>query len=104
MPAAWLYSESNRLLICATVSGNGNFCWRSEEMPANEDFDLEIRQYMLNQKWLYEILLNGEVKRLVYNTEPMTFDNVDCLMGNSYDNRYPGAGGRYKDFTYESSP
>ena len=104
MPAAWLYSESNRLLICATVSGNGNFCWRSEEMPANEDFDLEIRQYMLNQKWLYEILLNGEVKRFVYNTEPMTFDNVDCLMGNSYDNRYPGAGGRYKDFTYESSP
>jgi len=107
IPAVFLYKKSTRILVCSAVNGNGNSCWASsEEMPVDTWFNLKIKQAVIGSKYVYQIFVDGDQVQSIVNKEPMTFENVNGLIGNEYEPErdYLIPAGRYRNFEFESSP
>ena len=108
IPAVWLLPNSNALHICMALNDNGNSCWNSPEMPVDTWFQLNIRQGIdkVNKRYLYQILIDGEVKQTVTNKKPMVFEGVNGILGNSYqpERNYKTAVGQFKDFHFTTLP
>ena len=105
VPAVWLRPNSNALHVCMSLNGDGNSCWTSPEMPVDTWFKLNIRQIFDqdDQQYSFQILINDELKRSVTNRQAMTFEAVNGILGNSYQERdYPTAVGQFKDFNFKS--
>ena len=106
VPAVWLRPNSNALHVCMSLNGDGNSCWNSPEMPVDTWFKLNIRQIFDqdDQQYLFQILIDDELERSVTNRQAMTFEAVNGILGNSYQERdYPTAVGQFKDFNFKSS-
>ena len=103
-PAVWLRPNSNALHVCSTISGNGNVCWNSPEMPVNTWFKLHIRQFRdsVTKKIKYQILIDDEVKRTMTNNLPRLFQPVNGIIGNTYQpaRDYKTVRGQFKEFTF----
>ena len=106
IPAVWLRPNSNALHICMALNGNGNSCWNSPEMPVDTWFELIIRQKLdkVNKRYLYQILIDGELKRTVTNNQPVIFDGVEGIIGHSYspERNYKPAIGQFQHFYFHS--
>ena len=106
VPAVWLRPNSNALHICMALNGNGNSCWNSPEMPVDTWFELNIRQKFDkdNKRYLYQILIDGDVKRTVTNNKPMIFEGVNGIFGNTYqpERNYKTAVGRFEIIYFNS--
>ena len=91
------------------LNGSRNSCWNSPEMPVDTWFKLNIRQKLFtddlnDQQYLYQILIDDEVKQSVTNRKPITFEGVNGILGNSYqpEKNYKAAAGHFKDFNFQS--
>ena len=107
IPAVWLRPNSNALHICMALNGNGNSCWNSPEMPIDTWFELMIRQRFdqVTKRYLYEIFIDGQLKRQVINNKPVIFDGVEGIIGHSYspERNYKAAVGQFRDFYFYSN-
>ena len=60
-----------------------------------------------NDSYLYEdtyIFIDGELVHSLVNNQPMTFENVNGIIGNTYgDRNYPAADGKYRNFTFKTT-
>ena len=109
VPAVWLRPNSNALHICMALNGNGNNCWNSPEMPLDTWFELNIRQKFDkdNKRYLYQIFIDGELKRNMFNRQPMIFEGVNGIIGNQKikpERNYKVAAGKFENFKFESLP
>ena len=109
IPAVWLRPNSNALHICMALNGSGNSCWNSPEMPVDTWFKLNIKQISTTDDlndvhYLYMIYIDDEMKHYVKNRQPMKFEGVNGILGNSYqpERNYKTAAGQFKDFNFES--
>ena len=105
IPSVFLYEESTRILVCSAVNGNGNKCWASsEEMPVDTWFNLKIKQEAIGSKYIYKIFVDGEEVQSIVNNDPMTFENVNGLIGNAYEPErdYLIPDGHYRNFEFQS--
>ena len=92
--------------ICTALNASANYCYDSDEMPTGEWFNLTIRQRFVDTNvrdaYIYEILIDGVIKKQVVNRQPQTFENVIGSIGNSYSNRnYKTVAGKYRNFNFE---
>ena len=119
VPAVLLRTNSNSMHICMPFNGKKS-CWDSPEMPIDTWFKLNIRQIYDhdNNKYVYQILINNQVKQEVindnpelfiginknYNTQPHKVDSYKGVIGSTYENefQYKIAAGQYKDFNFKS--
>ena len=90
--------------ICMALNGNGNRIWNSPEMLADTWFKFQIGQYFEDKKYIYQILINDELKLSVINNLPMIFEGVNGIIGHAYgpEQNWKPAAGRYKDFYFKS--
>ena len=104
IPAVYLYKNSNKMLVCSALNGNGNVCWTSQEMPIDTWFNLKIKQSLINSEYIYQIFIDDELKREIVNTEPRTFENVQGITANSFQPfwDFHRAAGKYKNFKFNS--
>ena len=96
------------LHICTSNRGRGNFCYDIKEIvPINEWFNLTVKQAKNDEgEYRYSISMDGVELRSWENTNPLTFDNVDALIGNkrSYPSRFDRIpAGKYKNFQFTTS-
>ena len=75
--------------VCTAARDKGNWCWDIKNENAisfNEWFNLTLKQAKNDEgKYIYSISMNGEELRSWENTTPETFENVDGLLGNTYE-------------------
>ena len=104
IPAVYLYKESNMLLVCSALNGDGNVCWTSKEMPINTWFNLKIKQSFLYAEYVYEIFIDDKLMFERANDQPTTFENVQGIIGNSFEPHWDFqlAAGKYKNFRFTS--
>ena len=104
IPAVFMHKESNRILVCSAVNGNGNACWASSaEMAVDTWFNLKIKQEAVGSKYVYQIFVDGNQIRSTVNNDPMTFQNVNGLIGYANQERdYLIPDGHYRNFEFES--
>ena len=104
IPAVYLYKESNMLLVCSALNGDGNVCWTSKEMPINTWFNLKIKQSFLYAEYVYEIFIDDKLMFEMANDQPTTFENVQGIIGNSFEPHWDFklAAGKFKNFRFNS--
>lgn len=104
IPAVYLYENSNKMLVCSALNGDGNVCWTSEELPIDTWFNLKIKQSLIYSEYVYQIFIDGELMTEIVNTEPRTFENVQGITGNSFEPfwTFQLAAGKYKNFQFNS--
>ena len=104
VPAVWLRPGTNALHICMALNNNGNSCWNSQEMPVDTWFKLQIKQFLWEGKYTFQILINDELKRSVINNRPMEFEGVNGIIGHTYqpERNYETPAGQFKDFTFNT--
>ena len=77
-------------------------------MPTDTWFNLKIMQVWNEDVWspryTYKIFIDDVEMRSTENKSPMTFENVDGIVGNAYEPEldYLTAVGRYRNFEFES--
>ena len=109
VPAVLLRPKSNSMHICMPLNDKKS-CWDSPEMPTDTWFKLNIRQIYDHddKEYVYQILINNEVKQTVINHEPElfvskdTYNRINGIIGSTYGSDYHEARGQYKDFNFKS--
>ena len=112
IPAVFLYPQSTRLFVCSALNDNGNVCWSSkEDMPTDTWFNLKVMQVWNSDTssvcwptYTYKIFIDDVEMKTTKNKSPMTFENVDGIIGNTYepDRNYLTSVGRYRNFEFDS--
>ena len=73
-------------------------------MPVDTWFNLKIKQEAIGSKYVYQIFVEGKQVRSIVNNDPMTFQNVNGLIGNANQERdYLIPDGHYRNFEFKSS-
>ena len=93
IPAVFLHHKSTKLHVCTALDGNWNFNWNSNDMPVNKWFKLTIKQSEFRpvngpkakSKYIYEILIDGELMFQAINKNPKTYKNTNGYIGNIVD-------------------
>ena len=73
-------------------------------MPVDTWFNLKIKQEAIGSKYVYQIFVDSEQVQSIVNNDPMTFENVDGLIGNPYEpeRNFLIPDGRYRNFEFDS--
>ena len=80
----------NRLHICYSVSGSGNYCYNSGYYHLNMWIRIRVQQVRRGSYYYYNIYLNGQRKLHVRNTRPRVFRNVKLYAGDPWYYSQPG--------------
>lgn len=77
IPGIWLDNFGRKLLICAAIKGNPNYCWRAtSSLPTNSFTKLSITQKLVRGKIMFQVFMNGKQSFSIENTTPYYFQNV----------------------------
>merc|ERR1719209_830332 len=91
IPALWIKPDKE-IHEGAAISGNKNSVG-NHAIESGKWNKIEINQKLVDGKYMYEVLLNGESKRSVENTTPEKYENVKVFAGDDW---YPAADGKIK--------
>jgi len=106
IPSAFVTANSNDVKVCHELDGT-TYCETAIDECAitpGEWFDIYVEQWCWdwdnNICWVYVYVNECWIVR--WNNTPITYYNVDGIIGNTYNGTFPAASGYYKDFTFES--
>ena len=93
IPAVYMHAKSTKLHCCTGLDDNGNFVWNTPDMPVNKWFKLTIKQSEFRavngpkarSKYIYEILIDGELMFQTINKNPQTYKNTNGHIGKDKD-------------------
>ena len=104
IPALFLQPNGMTLEVCMQFE-NANLCEDlAAEVPADEWFSLYFEQWCwLGEGCSFYVLREVDgawtIQWYWWNDSPMTFENVQGVIGNTYgDEEFPVANGKYKNF------
>merc|ERR1719209_1380019 len=92
IPALWIKPDKE-IHEGAAISGKVNSVG-NHAIESGKWNKIEINQKLVDGKYMYEVLLNGESKRSVENTTPEKYENVKVFAGDDW---YPAADGKIKN-------
>ena len=103
IPAAYLTTD-NELEICFPIDGE-TWCENAGAITTGEWFNLWIEQWCYwdgdNSNWFWctiYVLVDDVEQFFWYNDVPITFYNVDGIVGNTYGDNFEAASGDFKNF------
>ena len=110
IPGVLLHAKSTKLQCCTGLDDNRIFVWNSDEMPMNKWFKLTIKQSEFravngpkaSSKYIYEILIDGELMFQTINKNPQTYKNTNGTIGKDRG-MHPKSKGRYRNFEFKSA-
>merc|ERR1719315_890070 len=91
-PGVWV-KPSKEIHITSSISGNRN-SWENYPIETGNWNKIEINQKLVDEKYMFEVLLNCESKRSVENTTPDKYENVKVFAGNDW---YAAADGKIRN-------
>ena len=96
---------TNTLYVCSALNSSSNSCSSTNlDYTPNTWFNLRIRQQQnAAGNYIFEVLIDNDVKRTKTNRNPLTFENVNGIIGHPYDRGFKIAKGRYRNFEFNSN-
>jgi len=98
IPGLWI-KPSKELHESFSISGNWNGA-ANHAIESGKWNKVEINQKLVDRKYMFEVLLNGESKRSLENTTPDKYENVKVFASNPW---YPAADGKIRNLRIISS-
>merc|ERR1711970_1141325 len=98
IPAVWIM-PSKEIHITSAISGNPNSL-ENYAIETGKWNKIEINQKLVDEKYMFEVLINGESKRSVENTTPDKYENIKVFAGDDW---YPAAEGKIKNLKIATS-
>ena len=104
IPALFLEAGSMNLKVCMQVDNATECRVLDDAITANEWFTLWFEQWCwfdeAGEDWcVFYVVKDWEVQWFWWNENPMTFENVEGIIGNTYgDQDFSVAVGEYKNF------
>merc|ERR1739844_639466 len=92
IPAVWVM-PSKQIHVTSAISGNANSL-ENYAIETGKWNKIEINQKLVDGKYMFEVLLNGESKRSVENTTPDKYENIKVFAGDDW---YPAAEGKIRN-------
>merc|ERR1711970_1234094 len=92
IPAVWV-KPSKEIHITSAISGNVN-SFENYAIETGKWNKIEINQKLVDEKYMFEVLINGESKRSVENTSPDKYENIKVFAGDDW---YPAAEGKIRN-------
>ena len=87
IPAIFFHGNSNKLHVCFAISGSGNKCYNSDNLPSGKVTKIGIQQvHQYETTYRYSISLNGKEVYQTPNTKAKEYKNVKLYLGNEYHN------------------
>merc|ERR1719430_1462362 len=98
IPAVWIM-PSKEIHVVSAVSGKIS---GKEKYPVESGkwVKMEINQKLVDGKYMFEVLINGESKRSEENTTPAKYDNIKVFAGDDW---YPAADGKIRNLMISTS-
>jgi hypothetical protein len=94
-PAVWAHasvgtSSSRALHICSGVNRVTNYCYNSQRIPVKKMVHIQIKQKLVDGKYIYSILLDNKVVRTAINNNPQAYQNVKVYAADPWYNAQDG--------------
>ena len=86
IPALFINSDGY-FHICSAVNGNKNFC-QNFDFEIGKQYQIIIKQSIVGGKYWYEILIDGESKFQIENTQPQSFSSVKLYTSDPWYNSF----------------
>ena len=86
IPALWIHSTGH-FHITSAVNGNGNY-WKNFDFVLGKMHHITIKQYEVSGKYWYEIIIDGESKFKIENTQPQSFSSVKLYTSDPWHNSF----------------
>ena len=86
IPSVSFLPRSRRLKICSAVNNNRNFCYLDRtNLPPNRVSTVRIFQTRTSKgQFIYAVVINSRIKRILANRAPATFHNVKLYLGDPW--------------------
>lgn len=86
VPGIWFFSRSRRLHICSAINNNKNYCYTDRtNLPSTRFSKVRIFQKRTSKgQFIFAIVINSRIKRILVNKAPATFYNVRYYLGNPW--------------------
>ena len=86
IPGIWFHTNTNQLLVCSAVNGNGNLCYTSAVLPTTKFNQIIVQQVQRGntKRYHYEVWINGHRKVDIINTRTSVFRNVKYFVGDPW--------------------
>ena len=101
IPGVWFFpngkNQARSLHICSDVNEEVNTCFNSHMIPRNEWTQINIKQELINGRYMYQILINHQLVHEVENQSPRMYKNVTIYAGDPFYSPQPGS---MKDLIY----
>ena len=91
IPGVWFYPSTSKIHVQSAVNGQGGYGFSSDSLELNVWSAVQVRQQLIDGKYMFSILINDTVVHTVENTTPQTFENVELYTRNSPWNEYAQA-------------
>ena len=70
--------------ICSAVNGNANY-WQNFDFELGKQYQITIRQFKTSREtYWYEIIIDGESRLKIENTQPQSFSSVKLYMSDPW--------------------
>merc|ERR1719222_102057 len=92
IPAMWI-RPTKEIHVASAVSGQHSSA-ASYPVESGKWVKVEINQKLVDGKYMFEVLINGESKRSDENTTPAKYDNIKVFAGDDW---YPAADGKIRN-------
>ena len=86
VPAVWFSPRSRRLHICSAINNNKDHCFTDQtNLPLNRFSKVRIFQKRTSKgQFIFTIVINSRIKKILPNKAPATFYNVKYYLGNPW--------------------
>ena len=88
VPGVWVIN--NEVLIAFAIGGNGNF-YKNFAIEKNTWTEIDVSQKQsMDGQYRYTIMINGEEKFTIVNTDPREFNNVKLFASDPWFDSFDG--------------
>ena len=83
-----LYINSNGYFqICSAINGNLNY-WKNFDFELGKQYQITIKQFIDKGIYWYEIIIDGESRFKIENTQPQSFSSVKLYTSDPWYNSF----------------
>ena len=100
IPNLNINGRDGKMVIVSSVSGDQKHR-KYFPFDLNTKYHVVIQQYEENGKIMFQIIVNGDVKDYVENTQPQDFDNVKVYLSNPWMEPLSSEYGVVENFKFE---
>ena len=89
IPALYMDIVNNQgfFHICSGINGNPNY-WQNYDFEFGKKYQITIKQFIESRTYWYEIIIDGESKLKIENTQPQTFSSVKLYTSDPWYNSF----------------